>query len=174
MFTARWSRVASVAALSAGLFVLAASEELAAASKEQEAIKYMQDLKTSKDSKAKVTALVELAKIGQVSKPLVAPAMPEILKMLKDKDSAVRAAAAEALGKLDPDPKEAIPALVSLMKADKTETVRMAAIKGLGSMGPNAKDANKELRDLMKVEDKKSKLSMAANNALRSINAKNQ
>ncbi len=169
----RLLKTLSVAALTAGLICLAGADDLFAADKEKEAQMYAQDLK-SKDAKKKIAALQELGKLGQLMKPLVAPAVPDMMKLLNDKDPAIRAAAADAVGMIDPDPKEAVPALLNLTKKEQPENVRMAALRGLAKMGPTAKDANSELRNIMKAEDKKSKLGKAAGDALKSINPKKQ
>lgn len=171
----RVSKLAALCGLTAGLFLLAASEQLTAAdNKVRDAAKYTRALRTSKDPKVRAEALAELGKIGQIQKSLIASALDDINNSLDDKNPQVRAAAARTLGMIDPDPKEAVPTLLKMVKTDKAEAVRIAAIEGLGSLGPNAKSANKELRGLMKKEDKKSKLGRAAQRALRQINPKKQ
>ena len=173
MLPYRGWKLGSVAVLVLSMVLLAASNELAAAGKSDEAQKYADDLKTSKDPAVRATALLELGKLGQLMKSLVKPALPDMVAALQDKDPTVRAAAARAIGMIDPDPKEALPALLKLTKKDQPEAVRMAAIRGLAAMGPTAKDAMKDLRDIMKAEDKDSKVGRAANDAMRSINPKN-
>src|SRR5262245_35996641 len=126
----RLLNAAAVAGLTAA--VIALSGDLAADVKVKDALKHIDTLRNSKDNKAKVTALTELGKIGQIQKSLVSSAVPDMMKALEDKDAGVRAAAAKAVGMIDPDPKEAVPALVKLMKEDKDESVRLAAIQGLG------------------------------------------
>jgi HEAT repeat protein len=104
---------------------------------------------------------------------VVAPAVKDMMKALEDKDAGVRAAAAKAVGMIDPDPKEGVPALVKLMKEDKQESVRLAAVQGLAAMGESARAAVKDLRELMQKENsnkKKSQLGRAARDALRAIN----
>ncbi len=156
--------------LTLGLFLLAAGDELAAADKAKEAKKYAEDLKTSKDAKVRATALEELGKIGQIRKSLVAPAEEDMFKALEDKSATVRAAAAKAVGMIDPDPEKAVPALLKLMKEDKEESVRVAAVQGLGSMGTSAKDAVKDLRKVVEEnKEKKNKMFNAARTALRAI-----
>jgi HEAT repeat protein len=166
------AKVLSAAGLLAGLLALAVGPDAAlAADKAKEAAKYAQQLKTSKDAKAKVAALNELGKLGQLMKSLTASAVPDMMAALKDKDATVRTAAARNLGMVDPDPKEAVPALLKVVKDnDEEEGVRAAAIMGLGELGPNAKPALKELGDLAKAEGKDSKLSKAVQNARRQIN----
>jgi HEAT repeat protein len=163
-------RAISALALGFGLFVLATGGDLFAASKEAEAKKYHELLKTAPDAKGKVLALEELGKLGLLSRDLTEKALPDMLKALKDKDAAVRAAAAEAVGKCDPDPADAVPALVGLLKNDKEEKVKIAAANGLGHMGEKAKDAVSDLKEIQKAGDKKSRLTKAAQDAMRSIN----
>jgi len=172
MFARRALKVSSVVALSFGLLLLASAE--AAGPSPKDAAKYHEQLKSAKDAKAKVEALNELGKLGQIQKALVTPSMDLIVKSLEDKDATVRSAGAKALGMIDPDPKVAVPALLKLVKEEKDESVKIAAITGLGLMGDNAKDASTELRNIMKAEkeDKKSKLGKAAKTALESINGK--
>ena len=158
--------------LAFGLVVLTGWDEIAIAGKKEDAEKYTNDLKTSKDAKVKVNALGELAKLGQIMKPFIKDAEPYMMKALEDKDATIRAAAAKAVGMIDPEPKEVVPILLKMMKEDKDESVKEAAILGLGYMGPNAKDATPDLRKVVKDEDKKSKLNRAAVNSLRSINPK--
>jgi HEAT repeat protein len=163
-------RLAAVA-LTFGLVVAVAP----AGPNPKDAAKYVNQLKTSKDAKVRASALTEIGKIGQIQKSLVADALPDLVKCLADKDAGVRAAAAKAYGMLDPEPKEAVPALLKLVKEDKVSDVKLAAVEGLGMMGPAAKDATKDLRALVQAKkDKKDKteamLMRAAQNALRQIN----
>jgi HEAT repeat protein len=111
--------------------------------------------------------------MGQIQKSVVTPVVGDMMKAMEDKEALVRAAAAKAVGMIDPDPKEAVPALVKLMNEDKQESVRLAAVQGLSAMGPSAKAATKDLRALMQketVNKKKSRLAREAQTALRSIN----
>ena len=158
--------------LAFGLVILAGWDEIAIAGKKEDAEKYTNDLKTGKDAKVKVNALGELAKLGQIMKPFIKDAEPYMMKALEDKDATIRAAAAKAVGMIDPEPKDVVPLFLKMMKEDKDESVKEAAILGLGYMGPNAKDATPDLRKVVKDEDKKSKLNRAAVNSLRSINPK--
>ena len=167
--SARLIKAAAVAGLTAALVVV--SGDLSADVKVKDAEKYVKELRTTKDNKAKATALTEIGKIGQIQKSLISSAIPDMMKALEDKDPGVRAAAAKAIGMVDPDPKETVPVLVKLMKEDKDESVKLAAVQGLAAMGEGAKDASKDLRTLIKSEEK-SKLARAAKEALKSINPK--
>lgn len=155
-----------------GVFALIGAESLIAANKAEEAKKYTEQLKSSKDPKKRAEALEELGKLGQIMKSLVDSALPDIVKSLEDKNADVRKAGALAYGRVDPDPKEAVPALVKVLKDDKEESVKIAAAQGLAAMGERAKEAVSSLREVQKSEDKKSKLGKAAGDALRSINQK--
>lgn len=165
----RYLSAAAVAGLTAAL--VAVSGDVAADVKVKDAPKHIDTLRTTKDAKAKAAALAELGKIGQIQKSLVSSAVPDMIKALEDKDAGVRAAAAKAVGMVDPDPKEVVPALVRLMKDDKDAAVRLAAIQGLAAMGESAKDASGALRGVVKAEPK-GKLGRAAKDALKSINPK--
>ncbi len=171
MPTPRRSKLASVAVLAAGLTLLAASPDLALAGKKADAAKHTADLKAG-DAKTKVYALGELGKLGQIQKSLVQDAAPLMEAALADKDATVRAAAAAAVGMIDPDPKVMVPKLLKLMKDDKDEAVRLAAIRGLGLMGTAADPAAKDLRQVMTDNDKKTKEYRAAKTALDSIKPK--
>jgi HEAT repeat protein len=175
MSVTRFCKFFSALALFGGFIALCAPEAVQAANKVEDAKKYTQVLKTSKSSKEKVTALNELGDLGRLMKSLVADAMPSMVASLKDTDSSVRAAAAKAVGKVDPDA-TAVAALTDLVKNDKDESVKMAAMQGLGAAGPAAKSAVPTLREIQKKEndkDKKSKLGKAAQDAMRAIGGKN-
>jgi len=172
MHLARFVKALAGVALFNGLLLLCLSEDLAASDKEEEAKKYTQELRTSKDPKAKVAALNELAKLAKLMKSLGEPALPEIYKCLEDKDAGVRAAAAYCLGECDDLPEKAVPALTKLLNNPKEEdAVRIGAAKGLGAMGPHAKDAVKDLRAVV-TADKKTKLGKEANLAIKEITLK--
>ena len=71
----------------------------------------------------------------------------------KDKDRAVREAAADALGEIGPAAKAAVPALVELLK-DKERQVPFVAAVALGKIGPAAKGATPALMEMLKGKDK--------------------
>src|SRR5262249_47345893 len=111
--------------------------------------------------------------LGQIKKSYARDAIPYLVQSCKDKDAELRAAAAEALGKVDP-PEDVKTAelLADMVKKDKDVSVRVGAAKGLAALGPAAKSAVPTLRDVMTKEDKKSKVYGATRDALRSINSK--
>jgi HEAT repeat protein len=128
-----------------------------AASKAAEAKKAIADLAAAKDSKSKAAALDELGKIAQVQKALVEPALPDIKKALEDSSAMVRRAAAQAYGRCDPDPKEAVPILTKMLKEDKDEDVKGGVASGLAAMGTSAHDALPTLREMIRAEQEKAK-----------------
>jgi HEAT repeat protein len=167
----RFAQALAAVALFNGLLYLCLCDHIYAADKEAEAKKYTEALKKGKDAKAKTEALNELGKLAQVQKSLVADALPDIYKALEDKDGGVRAAAAYALGQCDEPSDKAVPLLVKILKDDKNDDAKIGAIKGLAAMGPGAKSALGDLRTIIKDSDKKSKLTKAAQQAIKSINA---
>lgn len=168
----RFAKALAVVCLLNGILYLCVSQEVFAQSKAAEAKKYTMELKTAKDAKTKVNALTELGKLGQIMKSLADDAMPDILKAMEDKDASVRAAAAQCLGRCDPDPDKAVPALVKMLNGDKDTDAKIGAAKGLAAMGSSAKAAADDLRKVIKDSDKKSQLGKQANIALKAINMK--
>lgn len=144
-----------------------------AADLKADAEKYLQQLSSSKDPKEKIAALKGLGEIGAIRITYVRPAVPEVFKLLEDSDAKVRGAAAEALGKLDPDLDKALPALSKLLK-DNDDAVKMSAAKGLASMGSRAKPALKDLQAAMKkaMDDDNNRLRGAMRNAIRTISGR--
>lgn len=80
------------------------------------------------------------------------PASPTVagvlVKAAADRDEYTRAAAAMALGKLDPLPPDALLALLNLAKSDSRHVVRAAAVRALAEAGPRARAARPELQSL--------------------------
>jgi len=120
----------------------------------------------AKDVKTRIVAAEELGHIGQVKKSYAEPAVPGLIEALKDSDAGVRKAAADALGKVDPNVQLAVPALVDALK-DKAPPVRQAAATALGQIGPDAKDAVDPLRELQ--NDSNRAVSRAARQAIQRI-----
>ncbi len=121
----------------------------------KEANRAINDLRTAKDAKGRVAALMEIGKIGQVHTALVVSATDDVVKSLADKDPTVRAAAAECYGMLDPDPKTAVPALVKLLTSDDDVRVKTGVANGLAAIGPGAKEATPDLRKVQQEFNKK-------------------
>ena len=134
------------------LFHGSATVSEARETKKEEADKYMKVLKTSKDNKARIEALKGLGELSQVQVELAKPAVPLFVEAIKDKDTMVRAAAAENYGKIDlSDKSDQLKALIDMVKNDKEEKVKEAAAKGLGAMGSDAKEAIPTLREAAKA-----------------------
>jgi len=147
-------RIATIACsfvLLGGITLLAAPTR-----EEQDAIKYADTLKSSTNTKERVTALKELARLGRINVGLTKPAVPEIIKALEDKDPKVRAEAAHTIGAVDPvDKAVVVGKLVKMLKEEKDEAVREGVAMGLGAMGSSAKDGLGALRDAAKNAGKK-------------------
>ena len=127
MSVLRLCKLFSAVALFGGFLALTLPESALAANKVEDARKYTAMLKSSKSSKDKATALTELGELGRLMKSLVADALPSMVAAMKDSDSSVRAAAATAVGKCDPD-SEAVKGLEDLAKNDKDESVKIALL----------------------------------------------
>ena len=153
-----------LAKLGAGL-VLSVCVSQCLADKKEDVTRLMKELK-SKDAKTRISAADDLGHIGQVKKSYTEPAVPALIEALHDPDALVRKAAANALGKVDPDVKLAVPALTDALK-DKVPAVRQAAAGALGLIGSDAKDAIPILRETQKDSDKA--VSRAASMAIQRI-----
>jgi HEAT repeat protein len=94
--------------------------------------------KLSGDTDAKVDGLAQLATLGAEA----APAISQILPLLKDEDRIVRRTAAYALGSIGPAAKAAVPDLKQMLQTDDREQVTVVA-NALRSIEP---EANTDLR----------------------------
>jgi HEAT repeat protein len=152
--------------------LLLAPETTLAETKEEQAKRYLADL-GSKDVKVRLTAMEELGKLGQIRASYGRPAIPMLLEGLKDKDARIRAAAALALGRVDPEADQAVEPLLALVKNDKEElAVRRSAILGLAAMGEKARGAVPALRALQMNRDmsrESQQLRQAARQAIQAI-----
>ena len=155
--------------LSPMLMVVLAASSASALPSPKDVAKQLDILKTSKDSKVRATALLELAKAGQVNKRLIKDAEPVMIEALDDKDAVVRAAAAKANGMIAPDAKVMLPKLLSMIENDKVEAVKVGAVEGLAAMGKEAKPALPKLRKLLMDAERPSKLGRAGRVAMRTI-----
>lgn len=161
-------RTAAILALGFGL----ALTTWAHAGKEEDAAKYTKELKSSGNVKVKIEAATKIGELGQIKKSWAAEAVPYLIKACKDDDKKLRAAAAEALGKVDPPPEsKAIETLIDLVKNDKELSVQQAAARGLGHMGPAAREAVPTLREAVsKIKNRRD--ARPFQDAMRTINAK--
>jgi HEAT repeat protein len=76
---------------------------------------------------------LELGRLGGIE--------PLAEALAHDEQGIVRQAAAEALGKLGPPAKSAVPALIGALEKDPWPAVRRFAAESLGWLGPDAKEA---------------------------------
>jgi len=150
--------------IAVGLTLLALAP-YARADKKDDVARLMKELK-AKDAKTRIGAAEELGHIGQIKKSLTEPAVPGLIEAMKDSDAGVRKAAANALGKVDPNVPLAVPPLIDALK-DKAAPVRQAAAGALGQIGPDAKDAVPALRETQKDSDRA--VSRAAGMAIQRI-----
>ena len=98
MTSTRFAKALATIALFNGMLFVCVREDLIAADKRAEAKRYLDDLRTGKTAKTRVTALQELGKLAALQKSLAADALPDIYKVLEDKDASVRAAAVRLPG----------------------------------------------------------------------------
>lgn len=152
--------------------LLLAPAALVAETKDEQVKRYLADLK-SQDVKVRETAMEELGKLGQLRASYGRPAIPYLVEGLKDKDARIRAAAALALGRVDPEADQAVEPLLGLVKNEKEDlAVRRAAILGLAALGEKAKDAVPTLRTLQMNRDmskESQQLRQASRTALEAI-----
>jgi HEAT repeat protein len=136
----------------AGLLFLFGGLGLSAATKEEEAKKYADNLK-NKDAKIRLQALTELGNLGSASLKFVTPHIDQITEAVKDKDAKVRGKASRTLGMIDPpDKKAAIEALTTALKAEKDMAARGEMEMGIGDLGATTKeeDLKKKCLDALK------------------------
>ena len=79
---------------------------------------------------------------------LAQPAVPALLRALKDADSVMRNRAAASLGRVHTEPGIVIPALVACLN-DRSSEVRSAAAEALGGWGSEARAAVPRLVELL-------------------------
>ena len=130
--------------------------------------KFINTLKTSTNSKARVQAAADIGYRGAIRASDVDNAIAPLLTALKsDKDADVRGACAKALGGIGSNAEKCVPALTDALK-DSSPTVKIAAAQALGQYGPDAKSALQVLRDLAAMKDDK-KVSQSAAAATKAI-----
>lgn len=99
-----------------------------------------QDLNTSLRTRALAAVVVADPGSPEVAAALIKAAADDVLD--------IRAAAADAMSKLNPLPPDALNTLVKLAKSDGRYTVRVAALRALTTAGPRAKPAKAEVDSL--------------------------
>ncbi|MBU6400295.1 MAG: HEAT repeat domain-containing protein [Verrucomicrobia bacterium] len=87
----------------------------------------------SSDTNVVEEACIALAMAGERS----VPAVPDLIPLLKHKDSEVRRLAAYALGEIGPKAKAAYPALQEVYSADSSRKVQTQAGMSMGSIDPS-------------------------------------
>lgn len=93
-------------------------------------------------------------RLGYVFGVRAKPAIPQLVQALWDDDAFVRSCAAEALGRIGPEAKEAIPALTVVLKTEGGEdSAYSAAAEALGRIGPEARSAVPFLRAMLQHPD---------------------
>lgn len=111
-----------------------------------------------KDKLVHTRPATDPTKLGAGTKP----AVPAMIRLLKDKDESVRAKAAVALGNMGPEAKEAIPALIQAL-ADKSDPVRWRVREALRKIGRAAVPAlARALKDDYEVLRSEAALALAA------------
>ena len=75
--------------------------------------------------------------------------MPALIKALKDDDCKMRRGAADAVGEIGPEARDAVPALINALKGDGY-SVPLSAAHALGAIGPEAKEAIPALTEIAK------------------------
>ena len=150
--------------------LLFANTSVFADTREEKVAKAIKEMESDVPKK-RAEAAEEVGKIAAIRASYGKPAIEPMLKLLKDKEEIVRAAAADALAKVD-DPKQTVKPLTDLVKDDKSEKVRIAAANGLGTMGESAKESVKVLRETAEQarKDMKMQLAQACQRALQNIN----
>ncbi len=78
-------------------------------------------------------------------------AVPGLVKALQEKDSSICDAALEALGKMGPAAKDAVPEITRVLLNNEYMGKREAAAKALGEIGSAAKEAIPALRDPLRI-----------------------
>lgn len=154
---------------SVAIAVLCLTPAVYAESKDEQMAQHIRNLR-SEDAKTRKNAADGIGKIAQVKASIAKPALQPLIESLEDSASTVRAAAASALSKLD-EPREAVPALIRVVKDDKDTPVRIAAATGLGLMGESAREAIPALRAVSRdaKTDEQKRLARAAGEAVRQI-----
>lgn len=133
-----------------------------------------------KETKKRIEAAARLGARGELRAKDVKEAIEPLAEMVeKDDEANVRRAAANALAKIDPDPKLVLEPLIGALKNDKDIDVRTSAAIALGRLGPAAKDAVMALQEAVTIgkeagkNDKaKTALGQAAGQALTQIRGK--
>lgn len=99
--------------------------------------------------------------VPQIKAQENASSVSDLIQQLRSHDAGVRSSAADALEKIGPGAKEAVPGLIVALK-DQDGGVRSSAADALGSIGRDAKEAVPALSAALKDPDKDVRKSAAA------------
>jgi HEAT repeat protein len=99
-----------------------------------------EDPKNGKETRLSAGGI--LAQVGAKAQP----AVPILIKTMKDPDRDIRIKTAEVLAQVGPAAKAAIPVLAETVGNDTSGTVRMRAADALAQMGPDAKSVRPALK----------------------------
>ena len=113
--------------------------------------------KSDPEKNVRSSAIFALRGIGR-------DAVPALIAALQDPDPTIRRDATSALGGMGKDAKDAVPALVLVLKTDKDPGVRSSAARALGAIGSEARIAVPDLVAALSEPDER--LSAAAVDAL--------
>lgn len=97
------------------------------------------------DANIDLAVRAKVAVAVAVADPASPAAGVALLKAASDADPVLRAAAADALGRLNPLPAGAVPALVKMARSDDKNGPRVAALRALVAAGPRATAAKPDL-----------------------------
>jgi HEAT repeat protein len=103
---------------------------------------------SSPNARARVTAVHAFEMMGEMA----APAIPDLIKALKDTDYAVRWASARTLGKMTLNSEQVVPALIPVL-SDREIAVAVAGAIALKRYGPQAGPAVEALSQALSVSD---------------------
>jgi HEAT repeat protein len=105
------------------------------------------------DDKRKEVAEAAAEALGQMGTSAVKP----LVKAVKDKgtETSVRQKAVTSLGQIGPEAREAVPALMTVLKGKDNEEVRVEAATALGNIGSAARPALSELSAAAQLKGKK-------------------
>lgn len=112
--------------------------------------------------------------VGETFAKLGKAAVPALADMLKNSDPLVKKTSALALGKIGPDAKDAVPALIAAFKADtprprmQAGSLRMVYVETFGQIGPDAKAAIKPLEEALET-NRDREFARAAREAIRKM-----
>lgn len=112
--------------------------------------------------------------VGEAFTKMGKPAVPALTDMLRSRDPLHKKTATLALGKIGPDAKDAVPALIVAFKAEtprprmQAGSLRMVIVQTFAQIGPEAKGAIKALEDSLE-ENRDREFARAVREAIRKM-----